>query len=148
MPIAVVMFLAPVPMVVIMPRFCVLFARIVAAYLTLFPATLAAMIVATLFVMLCTPASLGTFFTTFPATTKRPGDHLNLSDRLHGIVADDEQIAGMRIPLRRFVTDHDVEARAAMKGGRERIMDEMPMAVLVLEGYLGDVQIAVAHVAD
>ena len=47
-----------------------------------------------------------------------------------------------------LVADDDRKARPRMQRGRERVVDQLPVAILAFERDARDVQLAVAHVAD
>jgi hypothetical protein len=120
-----------------------LFVLLLASFPVSIVTALSAVIFATLLVVLFAL----TFVTTLLATATRPGDGMYFRYRPQWIIAVDQHFAGMRLCLRGFVPYHHVQARAGVQGGWERIVDKVPMAVLVLEGRLGYVQLAVAHIA-
>ena len=87
----------------------------------------------------------------FPAaavTPDRRGQELQNLDRRGRVVAGDDQFTGPRVLFRGFVANHDSKARTRMQRGRERVVDQLPVAVLAFERDARDVQLAVAHVAD
>src|SRR5215471_9636808 len=86
-----------------------------------------------------------------PAAARVPdgvGQEVHALDRRRGIVAGYDELASPRAFLRGLVSDHNAEARAPWQRLRERIVDELPMAVLAAERDAGHVQVALAHVAD
>ncbi len=69
-------------------------------------------------------------------------------DGHRGIVTADDEVARSRVLLCGVVADDHPQAGARVQIGRERIVDQFPVRVLVPEGDAGDVQLAVACVAD
>jgi hypothetical protein len=117
--------------------------RFFVAFLT----ALAMVVLAGLAVVLFAMTPRAALLATLLAAAACPGDYIDFSDRGCWIIAADHDFTGAWFLLRGFVANRHVEGRSRMQRRRERIVDQPPVAILPLEGNLGDVQVAVAHVA-
>ena len=64
------------------------------------------------------------------------------------IIASDDQVARPWAFFGCPVSDYHTQARAGMNVGREGVIDELPMGILVSKGHARHVEFAVPYIAD